>query len=113
MEGEILASQNVVLEPLETRLSFPVRKPQTEPRTGKEKEKNEKRAITIYPENTKTLSSRALSMLSSSAPFVPARNASPLLLAGRTRVEARKENIVSLCKTTDRNEIKTLRFDFH
>ncbi|BAT94717.1 hypothetical protein VIGAN_08134100 [Vigna angularis var. angularis] len=75
LEGEILSSRNVVLEPLETRLSFPLRNPKQNPGRGKEKERNEQRAITIYPENTKTLSSRALSTLSLSPPFVPALNA--------------------------------------
>ncbi|WVZ03497.1 hypothetical protein V8G54_024303, partial [Vigna mungo] len=75
LESDILASRNIMLEPLETRLSFPARKPQIEPKKGKGERKE---PITIYPENTKTLLGHALSMLSSSPPFVPARNTEAL-----------------------------------
>ncbi|KOM45790.1 hypothetical protein LR48_Vigan06g109600 [Vigna angularis] len=100
LEGKILASRNVVLEPLETRLSFPVRKPQTEPRTRKgERKERTTRHHDLPGEYEDTVGSRSLHAVIVIAICPNTKRRSPLLLAGRTRVEERNEKIASLCKT--------------
>ncbi|WVY89419.1 hypothetical protein V8G54_034933 [Vigna mungo] len=100
-EGEILTSRNVVLEPLETRLSFPVRKPQTKPRKGKgERKERTTRHHDLPGEYKDVVGSHSLHVVIVTAICPSTKRRSPLLLGGRTMSRGEKgKHCLTLCKT--------------
>ncbi|WVY94356.1 hypothetical protein V8G54_033444 [Vigna mungo] len=91
------SSRNVVLEPLETCLSFTVRKPQTKPRTGKgeRKERTTRHHDLLGEYEEDAIESRSLYAIIFTAICPSTKRRNPLLLVGRTKVQERKENIAS------------------